>query len=242
MTQQLILDLLPPSPPSLENFVAGQNTAVLHALAHCTPGHALYLWGAPGAGRSHLLQAVAQQDDTLYVGPDGPAATLSALASADIFPYRLVSIDNVELMDERDQTALFALYNRWREVATTAEAFAMVLAGDRAPLALPLREDLRTRLGWDLVYTLELLSDDDRAQALETRASERGLRLAPEVVNWILTHYSRDMRLLSALLEALDRYSIEKKRAITVPLLKDLLASGQPAVDDTRGRPEPDQL
>ncbi|TEA80077.1 DnaA regulatory inactivator Hda [Allopusillimonas ginsengisoli] len=242
MTQQLILDLLPPSPPSLENFVAGQNAAVLHALAHCTPGHALYLWGAPGAGRSHLLQAVAQQDDALYVGPDGPAATLSALASADTFPYRLVSIDNVELMDERDQTALFALYNRWREVATTNEAFAMVLAGDRAPLALPLREDLRTRLGWDLVYRLELLSDDDRAQALETRASERGLRLAPEVVNWILTHYSRDMRLLSALLEALDRYSIEKKRAITVPLLKDLLASGQPAVDDTRGRPEPDQL
>ncbi len=241
MTQQLILDLLPPSPPSLENFVAGQNAAALDALANCAPGHAVYLWGAPGAGRSHLLQAVAQQPDTLYVGPGAAAATLSALAVADACPYRLISIDNVERMDEPDQAALFALYNRWREVAATAQAFAMVLAGDRAPLAMPLREDLRTRLGWDLVYRLELLSDQDRAQALETRAAERGLRLAPEVVSWILTHYSRDMRLLSALLDALDRYSIEKKRAITVHLLKDLLASGQADRDTASDQPEPDQ-
>jgi DnaA family protein len=229
MNQQLILDLLPPSPPSLENFVAGQNAAALDALAHCSPGRAIYLWGAPGAGRTHLLRARGGAPGSLYAGPGEQAGQLMAVATADTPPYRLVAIDNIELMDDAGQAALFALYNRWREVASTQEAFALVLAGDRAPLAMPLREDLRTRLGWDLVYRLELLSDDERAQALETRAAERGLRLAPEVVSWILTHYSRDMRLLSALLDALDRYSIEKKRAITLPLLKDLLASGRPA-------------
>lgn len=232
MTQQLILDLLPPSPPSLRNFVAGQNAAAVHALENCAPGHAVYLWGAPGAGRTHLLQSVAAQADALYVGPGAAAATLMALATAEDCPYRMIAIDNVERMDEHDQAALFALYNRWREVATTSDAFALVLAGDRAPLTLPVREDLRTRLGWDLVYRLELLSDEDRAQAMETRATERGLRLAPEVISWILTHYSRDMRLLSALVDALDRYSIAKKRPITVPLLKDLLASGQPPSDN----------
>src|SRR3546814_7790214 len=91
-----------------------------------------------------------------------------------------------------------------------------------------LREDLRTRLGWDLVFRLELLSDEDRVQALRTRAGERGLQLSPEVIGWVLTHYARDMGRLSALVDALDRYSLEKHRAITLPLLKDLLATDQP--------------
>src|SRR5690606_7022176 len=141
----------------------------------------------------------------------------------------LIAIDDVDLLDAPTQAALFTLYNRWREAAAASSAFALLLSGDRAPMAMPLREDLRTRLGWDLVYRLEQLSDDDRAQALHARAGERGLHLAPEVVNWVLTHYTRDMNHLSALIDALDRYSLEKHRAITLPLLKDLLAADAPS-------------
>lgn len=228
MTQQLILDLLPPSPPSLENFVAGGNEAAVQALRDCGPGRAVYLWGPPGAGRTHLLQSMASGPTTRYFQPDDSAQTLRDIASADTLSHKLIAIDSVESLDADWQAALFALYNRWREVASTAQGFALVLAGDRAPLAMPLREDLRTRLGWDLVFRLEQLSDEDRAQALLTRATDRGLQLAPEVINWVLTHYTRDMRHLSALIDALDRYSLERHRAITLPLLKELLASGQP--------------
>lgn len=228
MTQQLILDLLPPQPPSLDNFEAGRNEAAVQALRNCEPGRAIYLWGPPGVGRSHLLRAVACADRTRYVNHHDSAATLKAIATADTLPYTLIAIDNVEHLDDVRQAALFALYNRWREVASTKQGFALVLAGDRAPLAMPLREDLRTRLGWDLVFRLEQLSDEERAQALSRRAGDRGLQLTPEVMNWVLTHYTRDMRHLSALIDALDRYSLEKQRAITLPLLKDLLASGQP--------------
>ncbi|MFT0547138.1 DnaA regulatory inactivator Hda [Allopusillimonas ginsengisoli] len=228
MTQQLILDLLPPPPPSLDNFVVGANGGVLDALEHSEPGRAIYLWGPPGAGRTHLLRAMAQGDEAYYYGSGSSPDVLSRIATSDTLKYRLIAVDNVELLDEAGQAALFTLYNRWREVAATDQGFMLVLAGDRAPLTLPLREDLRTRLGWDLVFRLELLSDDDRARALNTKATERGLRLAPEVVAWVLSHYTRDMRMLSALLDALDRYSLEKHRAITLPLLKDLLASGHP--------------
>src|SRR5690606_13190925 len=138
------------------------------------------------------------------------------------------AVDDVQSLDETGQAALFTLYNHWREVATTDSRFVLVLAGDRSPLSMPLREDLRTRLGWDLVFRLELLSDDERIQALQKRAGERGLQLSPEVMNWVLTHYARDMGKLSALVDALDRYSLAKHRAITLPLLKDLLASSQP--------------
>src|SRR5690606_31499370 len=114
------------------------------------------------------------------------ARALKDLATGDKVEYRLIAVDNVEDLDDEGQAALFSLYNRWREVASTARGFALVLAGDRAPLAMPLREDLRTRLGWDLTFRLEQLSDDDRARALSKRAGDRGLQLSPEVVNWVL--------------------------------------------------------
>ncbi|NYT60107.1 DnaA regulatory inactivator Hda [Alcaligenaceae bacterium] len=229
MTQQLILDLLPPSPPSLDNFVAGANEAAVQALRDCGPGRAVYLWGPPGAGRTHLLQSMASSPVTRYFQPSEHAQSLREIANADTLTHKLIAIDNIESLDADWQAALFALYNRWREAASSAhQGFALVLAGNRAPLAMPLREDLRTRLGWDLVFRLEQLSDEDRAQALLARATDRGLQLAPEVINWVLTHYTRDMRHLSALLDALDRYSLERHRAITLPLLKELLASGQP--------------
>ena len=127
-------------------------------------------------------------------------------------------------MDEARQAALFALYNRWRESAAAGRAFALAVAGDRAPLSMPLREDLRTRLGWGLVFRLDPLSDADKLAALSAQAAERGLQLAPEVLNWMLTHYERDIRKLSALLDALDRYSLAQRRAITLPLLRAMLA------------------
>lgn len=233
MTQQLILDLLPASPPTLANFIVGENQAAIDALKSCKPGRAIYLWGAPGAGRTHLLQALCAAPDTLYFSEQNPASRLKEIATADTFTLKLIAIDNVELLSDEAQAALFALYNRWREAAASAHAFALVLSGDKSPLAMPLREDLRTRLGWDLIFRLEQLSDDERAQALKTRATERGLQLSPEVIGWMLTHYARDMRQLSALLDALDRYSLERHRAITLPLLKDLLATPQAPNDPT---------
>jgi len=228
MPRQLILDLLPPPPPTLDNFVIGNNAAAVDALHQWQPGRAIYLWGTPGSGRTHLLRAAGGLPRARYVGAERAEQALSQLAALDRINVCLVAIDDVEQFDAPAQSALFALYNRWREAAATTRAFALVLAGDRAPLTMPLREDLRTRLGWDLVYRLEQLSDEDRAQALQAQAAERGLQLAPEVVNWVLTHHTRNMSHLSALLDALDRYSLERHRAITLPLLKDLLATSSP--------------
>lgn len=228
MAQQLILDLLPPPPPSLDNFVEGRNGAALDALRQYTPGRAIYLWGPHGVGRSHLLQGVCHDARGVYFRAADSARALHDLATHDTITVRLVAVDDVHELDDDGQAALFALYNRWRESASTQSAFALVLAGDSAPLNMQVREDLRTRLGWDLVYRLEQLSDDERAQALHARAAERGLELSPEVVTWLLTHHERDMSRLTALVDALDRYSLARHRAITLPLLKDLLASHQP--------------
>ncbi|MFA5490527.1 MAG: DnaA regulatory inactivator Hda [Candidimonas sp.] len=236
MTQQLILDLAPPTPPTLDNFISGANHAALDALRSIEPGRAIYLWGSAGAGRTHLLKAVGQSGETgktRYFGKQDSPRAMRELATANSMPYALIAIDDVQHLDDDGQAALFTLYNRWRELAADPQGFALVLTGDRSPLAMPVREDLRTRLGWDLVYRLELLSDEDRAQALRTRAQERGLQLSPEIIHWILTHYDRDMGRLCALVDALDRYSLARHRAMTLPLLKDLLAGSGAACDTT---------
>jgi len=228
MAQQLILDLLPAPPPSLDNFVAGRNAAALDALRRCEGGRAIYLWGPHGVGRTHLLLAACAQTQAYYHGSGSSAVDLHNLATGDKLDVKLVAVDDVQNLNEEGQAALFALYNRWRESAATRHAFLMVLAGDRAPMAMEVREDLRTRLGWDLVFRLEQLTDEERAQALRSRAAQRGLDLSPEVITWLLTHHERDMSLLTSLVDALDRYSLARHRAITLPLLKDLLASDQP--------------
>ncbi len=227
MTQQLLLDILPASPPTLDGFVIGDNQATLRAVRELAPGRALYLWGGAGSGRSHLLRASAQAHEAPYMAADTPAGRLRDLATDEDRRLSLVAIDDVGDLDPDAQAALFALYNRWRTAAGTPDAFALLLAGDRAPMAMALREDLRTRLGWDLVYRLEQLSDQDRAAALRERAQARGLRLGDDVLGWILTHYDRDMGRLTALIDALDRYSLARHRPITLPLLKDLLADAQ---------------
>ncbi|CAM5787341.1 DnaA regulatory inactivator Hda [Castellaniella caeni] len=241
MTQQLLLDILPGALPTLDTFVAGSNGAVVEALRTLSPGHALYLWGGHGSGRSHLLRARAQEPGCHYLDARTPAYLLQALATDEERVLRLVAVDDVEELSAAAQAALFALFNRWRAAASTPDAFALLTAGDRAPLTMPLREDLRTRLGWDLVYRIEQLSDEDRAQALRDRALQRGLKLPDDVLHWILIHHDRDMGRLTTLIDTLDQYSLSRHRPVTLPLLKELLArTGQHPADtlDTSTAPD----
>jgi DnaA family protein len=155
-----------------------------------------------------------------------PSADIMALATlpADLSRTEIIAVDDIQEMNAEQQSAVFALYNRWRELASTEDAFALAVTGDRAPMMLSLREDLRTRLGWDLVFRLDPLSDQEKFEAIETYAQRQGLPLSAEVLDWTLTHYSRDIRQLFALVDALDRYSLSKHRSVTVPLLRLMLA------------------
>ena len=85
-------------------------------------------------------------------------------------------------------------------------------------------EDLRTRLGSGLIYRLQPLTDAEKAAAVATLARERALKLSTEVINYLLRHASRDMRTLAMLVIALDQYTLEQKRPVTLPLLRELLA------------------
>lgn len=234
--RQLILDLDAQNPPSLTTFVHGRNAEVAAlldalALAQCHNGNLgldqrfIYLWGSPGAGKSHLLRALAARTGAHYIAadlkmPDSMTESLFAFEPAT----RLYLVDDCELLTPIAQVAGFALFNQVRE-----HGAALVTTGSLPPLLLPLREDLRTRLGWGLVYHLHELSDAEKIEALARAAEDRALVLSPGVLPYLITHFQRDMRSLSTMLDALDRYSLETQRPITLPLLRSLLQrEGEP--------------
>ncbi|MDD5180172.1 MAG: DnaA regulatory inactivator Hda [Gallionellaceae bacterium] len=215
---QLLLDIAPDWIPTLDNFVAGRNAELLSALRHALAGTAsersFYLWGEAGSGKSHLLQAVAGQAQALGLMSCYARSGVPELA-------RVVAVDDVEQLGDAAQIALFELYNRMRE-----SGGMLLVSGTATPAHLHLREDLRTRLGWGLVYQIVGLSDADKAHALERHAQARGFALPHEVTQYLLRHGRRDLPALLALLDALDAHCLRLKRAASVPLLKEVMQPG----------------
>lgn len=219
--QQLILDIRPDTPKRFGNFVAGANGEVLARLAAAARAdavEAVYLYGPPGSGRSHLLEATRREAQR-------PALHLAGATAGDFDPApgMLVLADDIEQMNDTAQIALFRAFN-----AARRDRLALVLAGREAPLRLPLREDLRTRVGSALVFEIKPLSDAEKAHTLLTQAQARGMRLEADLVDYLLRHGRRDLPSLLAVLDALDAASLERKRPPTLPLLREVMQGALP--------------
>jgi DnaA-homolog protein len=201
VTRQLALPIQQPPEPSLDNFVPGSNGELLERLRELAAGRCaeavIYLWGAPGSGRSHLLKASMREGLTVA--------------------------DDVDKLGETAQIALFNAINDARDAGATVLA-----AGAAPPAQLALREDLRSRLGWGLVYEVKPLTDAEKAVYLHAEAARRGLKLSDEVVWYLLTHVRRDMPSLVTILGHLDRASLEQRRAVTLPLVREALRALEP--------------
>lgn len=226
MSRQLTLDLGTPPPATFDTFFATGNielvTRLRGLLAALAAGpvadRTFYVWGEPGSGRSHLLQACthdAAPGQARFLGPRSPLAAFAFEPAVALY-----AVDDCHALGPARQIALFNLFNEVR----AQPGSALVAAGNAAPLALAVREDLRTRLGWGLVFHLSPLSDPDKITALQQAARARGIALAPDLPAYLLTHFRRDMPSLMGLLDALDRFSLEQKRAVTLPLLRSMLA------------------
>ena len=220
--EQLVFELALPEPPGFGNFLPGRNGELVAVLPRFAAGAqdetGILLWGAAAAGKSHLLAATLAHAQAQGVATQLFAHPAEVDSTAPVAANTLVAIDRIDEADASAAGRMFTLYNSLK--ATRGR----LIAAARAPLtALPLREDLRTRLGWGLVYEVLPLADADKPAALAAYARERGFTLSDEVIEYLLRHGRRDMRSLLATLAALDRRSLAAKRPITVPLLKQWL-------------------
>ncbi|MDO8652506.1 MAG: DnaA regulatory inactivator Hda [Undibacterium sp.] len=218
--RQLLLDLDAEQAPSLETFVVGQNAELAQLLSLFAARTAsqygerfVYLWGDTGAGKTHLLHALAESGQARYIAADAPESEF--IHTPEITLYLL---DDCEKLSPAAQIDAFALFNEVR-----AHGGFLVAAGNHPPMILAVREDLRTRFGWGLIYQVHELTDEDKIDALERSAHARGMTISGGVLPYLITHYRRDMSSLSQMLDKLDQYSLEIKRPITLPLLREVL-------------------
>ena len=218
--KQLVLNISPAPFPTFANFIVGQNQelyTLLQAMANSEYRERfVYLWGAPGAGKSHLLGAFAAAASARPVISLNSSATVPEISQ--VRGDETVTFDDVHRLSLTGQPALFHAYNRIR---TASGRF--IVSGTLPPGQLALLPDLKSRLGWGLVLEVKPLSDDEKYAALSQNAAARGLSLTPEIIRYLLSHYPRDLPSLMNLLAALDLYSLQRKRPITVPLLKEVI-------------------
>jgi DnaA-homolog protein len=245
LPRQFALDLSHTPKASLDNYLPSKDLALVSALqnlseswqdlAHTQSSNPLnnrwiYWWGPEGSGRSHLLDAMTNAAENANIqsfslNPREPISwvrveeKMGSLAQSDT--PSVITVDDVDALDERLMGALFRILNG----VQASKNIHIFMVGKAAPVNLEIREDLRTRLGWGLVFQTQLLDDGEKIQALEQAAKARGLVLSPDVLPWLLNRFYRDMPNLMALIDALDAYSLETKRAVTLPLVRELLQS-----------------
>jgi DnaA family protein len=245
LPRQFALDLSHTPKASLDNYLPSKDLALVSALqnlseswqdlAHTQSSNPLnnrwiYWWGPEGSGRSHLLDAMTNAAENANIqsfslNPREPISwvrveeKMGSLAQSDT--PSVITVDDVDALDERLMGALFRILNG----VQASKNIHIFMVGKAAPANLEIREDLRTRLGWGLVFQTQLLDDGEKIQALEQAAKARGLVLSPDVLPWLLNRFYRDMPNLMALIDALDAYSLETKRAVTLPLVRELLQS-----------------
>ncbi len=227
MMKQLVLDMGVAQGPSLANFCVGPNAAALEHLTlwlgQPASGVALrspvptYLWGGAGSGKTHLLRAV----QSALVGQGERVGWLDAsMAELPEFDERwsVVLMDDVHAFNTAQQHTAF----NWFVNAQTHQR-AVLAAGSMPPADLKLRDDLRTRLGWGHLFALQALDEPQRRAVLRASADARGIALSDEVMDFMLTRFSRDLGHLMELLNLMDGYALQTQRAITIPLIKTMM-------------------
>jgi DnaA family protein len=224
--KQIALDIGLATGPTLKSFFAGPNAAALAHLALWLGDKAnastrspvpTYLWGSEGSGKTHLLKAVQA-----HLREQG--ASVGWLDASILEPtpfdegWAAVLMDDVHLYTAVQQQAAF----NWFVNAQTFQR-GVLAAGSLPPADLKLRDDLRTRLGWGHVFQLQVLSEPERRAVLRQAADARGLFLGDEVMDFMLTRFSRDLGSLMELLDLIDGYALQTKRAITIPLIRSMM-------------------
>jgi len=187
----------------------------------------IYLWGAHGSGKTHLLQAICH-----WVAAQGlPLAYVPLSEAENLTPQVLDGLEQLPFVvgDDLDaiagnsewETALFHLHNRIRE-----QRGCLVMAGLHSPVGLDIAlADLRSRVAGGLVLQIQPLNDEGKADALRLRARRRGMEMSEEVAVYLLRRSPRDMTALFGLLETLDQASLAAQRKLTIPFVKEVLES-----------------
>ena len=198
--------------PDLEDLIEGENRLAINAIRLLFENErpatrSIYLWGARGCGKTHLLRATVTATrvrhlDAFFVG-DNDA----------IFPpiSGLLAIDDIQQLSEKNRLSLFD----WQNKTVANRRCRLLMAGDSPPDNLPLGDEIINRLCTGLVFQLREISETEKRHALERYAQRRGFDLPDNVMKSFLDHLPRDMSSLTAAVVNLDQFLLTQKKPLT---------------------------
>ncbi len=225
---QLPLGLSLSDSARFESFYSGPNREVKQALRRCAEGGeqgSVFIWGARGTGKTHLLQAVCREagerGQTVGYLPLDRNGEFSPELLEGLESLAVVCVDDIQAIAglREWEEAVFHLFNRLQQ-----RGVVFIAAADCPPSDLGVKlDDLASRLGWGLVYPIRPVDDQARLELLQLRAQERGLDLPEETGRFLLSRYPRDLPTLCELLDRLDHASLVAQRRLTIPFIKTVL-------------------
>ncbi|WP_434777002.1 DnaA regulatory inactivator Hda [Neisseria sp. Ec49-e6-T10] len=214
---QSVFDFTQDAYPQFDHFLGQGNLELINVLkAQQEPF--VYLWGDEGVGKSYLLKAWVQE--ALSKGYQAIYLDIRTNGLPDkTREYDFIALDHIEALNEEEQIRLFSIFNQFKDQQTGF----LLISAQFAPWHLTVREDLRTRMGYCLVYEVAPLSDEEKVKALQALAQAKQLHIADDIFIYLLNHWRRDLNSLIQLLNTLDLYSLAVKKPITLPLVKKVI-------------------
>ncbi len=214
---------------SFDQFLAGKNTEAVEKLnsliEHNSGSENIFIWGAAGTGKSHLLQALCKSlsdhDQRSVFLPLSQHKKFTPQILEGLEELSVICLDDVDRIagDEDWERAIFHLFNRAKE-----KDHLLIMAAQSAPQSIKFKlADLDSRMNWGLIYQLQELEDSEKLLVLQQKAQARSFELPDEVGNYLITRLPRDMHALCDFLDKLDLASLAAKRKLTVPFVKELL-------------------
>ena len=235
---------------TFETFVIGSSNRFAHAAAVAVaeaPAKAynpLFVYGDSGLGKTHLLHAIGHYAQTLYSGLKVRYVSSEEFTNdfinmirdgkQDGFRrrYRDVDVlldDDIQFLENKEgtQEEFFHTFNTLHNASTQ-----IVISSDRAPKRLVTLEDrLRSRFEWGLLTDVQPPELETRIAILRRKAIQEGLNAPPEVLEYIASRISTNIRELEGALirvtafASLNRQSVDLQLAEIV--LKDLIPEAQ---------------
>lgn len=228
MRKQLALNVDLPLSHQFETFYPGPNEQICQMVKSWLRGslseYCFFLWGKSNCGKTHLLEAcchfAAQQNLRVIYLPIAVIQPLSVDILLGLEHVDVVAIDDVDLLlgNKEYEQKLLSLYEDFR----SRNAYLLLSAsGPPQNLSCHLA-DLRSRLSMAMIYQLQCLSDDEKIIALQRHAQYRGLKLSITVARYLVYHCDRNMNQLIYMLDRLAKVSLERKKKVSIPLIKSI--------------------
>jgi len=207
----------------LDDFSGEKNQELVANILNLIKGKAtanIFVYGDKSFGKSHLLQGVIieglkQDQKSVYLD-------LNDDISPDIFElisdFQIIALDNVDQCNQDNEKYIFDLINKLHSTNQ------MIVFSSRVkPEGLSVFIDLKTRLSLASIYSLNRLDDDEIQHVIKRKLNNKSLKVDQRVIDYLIKNQTRDLKKIVEIIDKLDTFSLEKKRSITVPLIRQML-------------------